>query len=137
MKTKTISRILGWGLASGLGFASMAGMLVTATPAAAGEVEWGTVSTPSWTDNVIVPGSDIYHYAVAPDGDTVYAVGAINSVDVEHQEPASSSIHGLSGSFYFHSGSITITQISSDVAEIVGEFTGDACYLFGDFTVCG
>jgi len=135
MKSKTISKILGWGLAAGLAFSLGAGVFV-APPAAAAEMEWGTVTTPSWADNVIVPGSDIYHYSVGPDGDTIYAVGAINSVDVEHPGPPEDSIHGLSGSFYFHDGEVTITEISSEVAEIEGEFTGDACYLFGDFTAC-
>ena len=104
MKTKTISRILGWGLATGLAFSLGAGVFV-APPAAAAEMEWGTISTPSWVDNVIVPGSDIYDYDIAPDGDTVYAVGAINSVEV-----AGARRDGLSGSFSITSGPVTIPE---------------------------
>ena len=72
MKNKRISKILGWGLSTGLIFASVAAIF--AGPVAADEMEWSTMNTPSWDDLVIVPGSDIYDYAIGGDGDVIYAV---------------------------------------------------------------
>ena len=125
MKTKYVSKILGIGLAIGLVFA-----LLPLGPVAAGEMEWGKVTTPSWADEVIEPGSDIYDYAVGPDGDTIIATGAVNTIDVLGE-----SIVGLSGSFNIRTGELTFTKISNTVFEIEGWFKGDACYLFGDYTL--
>jgi hypothetical protein len=123
-----ISKILGLGVTAGLVF-SLIGA-VSAAPVAADEMKWTTVNTPSWADHVIEPGSDIFDYAVGPDGDTIYAIGAVNTL----VQP-SASITGISGSFAFTSGTVTITVISSSVAAVSGTLYGDACYLNGDFTV--
>ena len=77
MKRKTISKILGWGLATGLIFTSIAA--VFAAPAAAGEMEWTMTNTPSWEDMVILSGSDILDYDIGGDGDTIYAVLEVNT----------------------------------------------------------
>ena len=77
MKNKRISKILGWGLSSGLIFASVAAIF--ASPVAADEMEWGIVNTPSWEDLVILPASDILDYDIGGDGDIIYAVLAIDS----------------------------------------------------------
>ncbi|MFC2024766.1 hypothetical protein ACFLTJ_04275, partial [Chloroflexota bacterium] len=74
MKNKRISKILGFGLSTGLVFASLATIFAAPAPVAAGSLEWGTVNTPSWGDLVIVPGSDIYDYDIGGDGDVIYAV---------------------------------------------------------------
>lgn len=63
MKSKLISQILGWGVAAGMVAGSLASAFIS-SPVAADETKWTTVNTPSWTDHVIEPGSDIYHYAV-------------------------------------------------------------------------
>ena len=57
MKRKTFSKILGWGLTTGLVFASVAA--VFAVPAAAGEMEWTLTNTPSQEDFEIFPDSDV------------------------------------------------------------------------------
>ncbi|MFC2024622.1 hypothetical protein ACFLTJ_03540, partial [Chloroflexota bacterium] len=74
MKNKTIKRILGFGLSTGLVFASLATIFAAPAPVAAGSLEWGTVDTPSWADLVITPGTNIFDYAIGGDGDTIYAV---------------------------------------------------------------
>jgi len=135
MKTKYVSKILGFGLSAGLVFASIAVLFVS--PVAASEMEWGKVTTPSWADNVIEPGSDIHDYDVGPDGDTIIATGAVTSVVVPGD-----SVVGLSGGFAIDGSStkdtISITAVTNDasngVAEISGTFYGDAMYLFGNFT---
>jgi len=73
MKTKLFSKILGVGLAIGLVFALGAAVL-PAGEAQAGEMEWGETTTPSETDFVIAPDTDIDDYAVGGEsGDIVYA----------------------------------------------------------------
>jgi hypothetical protein len=94
-------------------------------------MQWGIVNTPSWEDNVIVPGSDIFDYAVAGDGDTIYAIGAINSA--REDAYSGGNFIGLSGSFYFTSGTITVTKVSDTAADVEGRLIGSACYLRGDF----
>jgi len=42
-----------------------------------GTTEWTPVTTPSEKNNTIVPDSDIYDFAVGPDGETIYAVGQV------------------------------------------------------------
>jgi len=74
MKTKLLSKILGVGLALGLVFA-MGTAVIPTDEAQADEMEWGTVTTPSWDDLVILPASDILDYAIGGDeGDIIYAV---------------------------------------------------------------
>ncbi|MBE9513065.1 MAG: hypothetical protein IMY77_03290, partial [Chloroflexi bacterium] len=72
MKTKRISKLLGWGLS----IAVVLSLGLAALPVGAqGEMEWATVTTPSWDDYVILPDSDILDYAVgSDDGSIVYAV---------------------------------------------------------------
>ncbi|MDD5509560.1 MAG: hypothetical protein PHI12_01925 [Dehalococcoidales bacterium] len=129
MKTKLLSKILAVGLAIGLVFA-LGAAVIPAGEAQADEMEWGEVNTPSWEDNVIAPGTDIFDYAVGPDGETIYATGAITSANVEDE-----SIHGLTGGFEIDTGEVTITRISDYAAEIEGWLEGDSCYLMGDFTI--
>jgi photosystem II stability/assembly factor-like uncharacterized protein len=119
--------MLSLGLSIGLIFALIS--VLFAGPVAADEMKWTTMNTPSWKDNVITPGSDIYDWDVGPDGDTIYATGAISTVFQQYV-----GIAGLSGSFNVAGGSLTVTMVSSTVAELSGTFTGDTCYLRGDFT---
>ena len=103
MKTKYISKILGWGLSTGIVFSLGVGALIAPPAMAQVEMEWSEIVTPSWEDCVIEPGSDIYDYAVASDdGDIVYAVGAINTVVVPR-----GSVDGLTGSFDVLGGEVS------------------------------
>jgi hypothetical protein len=131
MKSK-ISKVLGIGLSAGLVFGLIGALF--AAPVSADLMEWGIVNTPSWEDNVIEPGSDIYDYAVGPDGDTIVAVGGRDAVDLV---TVAGTPGGLHGSFDVSSGNLTYTKISDTVAEISGSLTGNACYLDGAFTFCG
>ncbi len=73
MKSKKIAKILGMGLSAGLVFALVG--TIFAGPAAADQMKWTPVNTPSWADYVIFPDSDVLDYAVGGEtGDTVYAV---------------------------------------------------------------
>jgi hypothetical protein len=94
-------------------------------------MEWSTIDTPSWTDNVIAPGSDIYDYAVSPDGETIVAVVGVDVVDIPENSPA-----GLTGAFNVTGGTVTLTEISSTHLLVEGNLTGDACYLQGAFASC-
>jgi len=141
MKTKLFSKILGVGLAIGLVFA-LGAAFIPAEEARADEMEWGMVTTPSWEDLVIEPGSDIFDYVAAGEnGDIVYALGAIYGA--HDTDEACGGDHGdagnaigLTGQFDItDSGSdFTITAVSGDVAEVEGDFEGTTCYLEGDFT---
>jgi hypothetical protein len=132
MKTRKIAKILGLGLAAALAFSLGAGLV---TPASAGVQEWDTITTPSWEDNVIAPGTDIFDYAVGPDGETIYATGAITTVDTKSVPPTlNGTLHGITGSFDIDDGAATISVVSDYMAEIEGWFEGDTNYLFGDFT---
>ena len=78
MKSKLISKILGCGITAGLVFGLIGAMF--AGPAAAGEVEWSKVNTPTWEDGVILPYSDILDYDISgDDGSIVYVVAKIAS----------------------------------------------------------
>ena len=137
MKIRKAKGILGIGLTAGLVFASLAA--VFSGTAAAGEMEWTLTDTPSWTDHVIEPGSDITDYAVAPDGDTIYAVGQVSGADDEASALPSGSVVespiGLTGSFDVNSGWIKATKISSTLADFEAVFYGEACYLRGEFVL--
>ncbi len=72
-KTKWYSKVFYLAIALALAV-SLAGMAaVSADPAE--ESEWSDVATPSMEDFVIAPWSDIYGFDIAPDGETIYAVG--------------------------------------------------------------
>jgi len=133
MKIRKLKGALGIGLTVGVVFAMIG--VVLAAPAAADLTKWTTVNTPSWADHVIEPGSDIHDYAVAPDGDTIYAIGAISSL----VQPDRGSNTMISGSFTMNgTGTVTIEAISTGangVAEVSGTLYGDACYLNGDFVI--
>ena len=143
MNNKKISKILGWGLSTGLVFASLAALF--ATPAAAGEMEWTLENTPSWEDHVILPGSDIFDWDVAvTDGDTVYATGHIGGGRSEGPESpvdyceVLGDYTGLTGSFDFDDGDVSLNPLTTDdtdgVAEIQATFHGNTCFLRGWFT---
>jgi hypothetical protein len=132
MKNK-ISKILGIGLTAGLIFGLVGALF--AAPVSADLMEWGIVNTPSWEDNVIVPGADIYDYAVGgEDGNTIYAVGAIKGGD-DGMVPDDSYLAGVTGSFYISSGSITVEAISSGVADFTGDLNGWSCVIRGNFAM--
>ena len=145
MKTYRISKILGWGLATGLVFALGAAILLP-TPSAAqpSEMEWTTVTTPSEEDGVIVPGSDIFSYCFGPDGDTIYALGAIKGAHDTNNpggweewetSPGGGNAIGLTGSFAILGGEFILDKISDELADFEGEFDGVVCgELGGDFT---
>jgi hypothetical protein len=113
MITKKIAKFLGLGLATALAFSLGAGII--GSPVSAGSQEWDTITTPSWEDNVIAPGTEIFDYAVGPDGETIYATGAKVSLDLEGD-----SLAGLSGSFVEmdESGEVTINNISDNLVEV-------------------
>jgi hypothetical protein len=130
MKNKILSQALGLGLTAGLILTLGAAILPAATAGAQGIQEWDTVNTPSWQDNVIAPGTDIYDYAVGgEDGNIIYAVGEVNTARDDE-----SNVLGLTGCFYADDGELTLSKMSDDVASVSGSFVGDACYLRGDFT---
>jgi len=129
MKTRKIAKILGLGLAAALAFSLGAGLV---TPASAGVQEWDTVTTPSWEDNVIVPGADIYDFAVGPDGETIYAVGAIKGGD-DGEYFAQYPI-GVTGGFYISYGLLAVENVSGDMANISADFEGWSCVLIGAFS---
>jgi len=73
MKSKRIAKILGVGLSVGMVVALLGAIFVA--PAAADEMKWTIVNTPSWEDYEIFPNSDILDYAIdGDDGETVFAV---------------------------------------------------------------
>jgi photosystem II stability/assembly factor-like uncharacterized protein len=128
-----ISKISGIGLSAGVVF-GLIGTLFAA-PVSADLMEWGLVNTPSWEDNVIVPGADIYDYAVGgDDGNTIYAAGAIKGGN-DGMTPQDSYLAGITGSFYISSGSITVAAISSDVANFTGDLNGWSCVIRGAFAM--
>jgi hypothetical protein len=117
VKTKRISKLLGWGLS----IAVVLSLGLAALPVGAqGEMEWAEVTTPSWEDEVIAPGTDIYDYAIgSDDGSIVFALGEVNgghddSVTCGDEENAV----GLSGSFDIASGTIVITEVSDEVGQL-------------------
>jgi len=71
LPTRTMYIVLALVLVIGL-----AGIAMVPSQADAGTTNWTKVGTPSETDNVLLPGSDIYDMAVGPDGETIYAVGS-------------------------------------------------------------
>ena len=77
MKTKRIAKILGLGLAAALAFSLGAG--IGLTPASADVHEWSTINTPSWEDNVILPGSDLRDMAIGGEnGDVIYVIATLD-----------------------------------------------------------
>ena len=142
MNTKRIAKFLGLGLATALAFSLGAGVI--STPVSAGVQEWDTITTPSWEDNVIAPGTEIFDYAVGPDGETIYATGAKVAVGLEGRGELPQAVDmipeglaGLSGSFVhgYDSGEVTLNKISDSLIEIEGWLAGDTNYLLGDFTL--
>ncbi len=80
MTKKNILGSLGVALSLVIGFALAASFLPANTSmvrASPEELEWSEVTTPSGEGLVILPGSDIYDFAVGPDGDTIYAIGTL------------------------------------------------------------
>lgn len=62
------------------------GLLVIApkTNADPGLTKWTKVTTPSETNKTIFPASNLYDFAVGPDGETIYAIGeAVDKDDVD------------------------------------------------------
>ncbi len=49
--------------------------LVAQTSADPGVSKWTKVTTPSEVNKTLLPGSNLYDFAVGPDGDTVYVIG--------------------------------------------------------------
>jgi hypothetical protein len=137
MKTRTL-RILGVGLTAGLVFGLIGSLF--AAPVSADLMEWGIVNTPSWKDHVIEPGSDIFDWDVAgSDGEIVYATGHIGGGRSDWPDPPwdcepGGDYTGLSGSFDFDDGQVSLDPISATDAEINATLYGDTCYLRGYFT---
>ena len=117
MKSK-IAKILGIGLTAGLVFGLIGA--VFAAPVAADLMKWGIVNTPSHEDYEILPGADIYDYAVGgANGDIVYAVGEINPI---------------SGMFTITGGTFDLTATSDPaVAAVTLSATGTSSGLSGDY----
>jgi len=60
--------MLGWGLS----IAVILSLGLAALPVGAqGEMEWAEITTPSWEDEVIAPGADIFDYAIGSDEITI------------------------------------------------------------------
>jgi hypothetical protein len=116
MKTKLFSKILGVGLAIGLVFA-LGAAVIPAGEAQADEMEWGTVTTPSETDFVIAPDTDIYDYAVGgEDGSIVYAIGQTWDSTLTVYVPTA---------WYSDDGGVTwsdITDTVNDAADLPADF---------------
>ena len=75
-KTKWYSKVLSLAIAISFALSLIVLPLVGAAPADVGEEsEWTDVNTPSAADFVIAINSDIYDFAICPDGATIYAVG--------------------------------------------------------------
>ncbi|MFC2024020.1 hypothetical protein ACFLTJ_00345, partial [Chloroflexota bacterium] len=135
MKNKKITKILGFGLSTGLVFASLATIFASPVPVAAGSLEWGTVNTPSWADHVIEEGADIFHYDIGgDDGNTIIAVGEIAGSQSPLEHATALGSQGLTGSFDVGEGEINVTSINSTTFDISGSAWGEACYLRGTFT---
>jgi hypothetical protein len=107
---KKLTRIMGVALATVM-VLSLCVAFVPVNQAAAIEddfLEWNKTSTPSKTDLVLLPCSDIYDFAVGgDDGSIVYAIGTIGCQE---------------GSVNITDGEIWITRQDDDEASIHGEF---------------
>src|SRR5512137_786289 len=78
MKSKLISKILGIGVAASTVIA-LGGSFLVAAPAAADTTKWSSIETPSWTDGVILPASDILDYDISgDDGNTIYVIAEVD-----------------------------------------------------------
>ncbi|MBA7502659.1 hypothetical protein ES706_01252 [subsurface metagenome] len=71
-------------LALALSLAAVA-VAVPKTDADPGLTKWTKVTTPTHTDGTIIPGADIYDFAVGPDGDVIYAIGKVPKRDVDDE----------------------------------------------------
>jgi len=80
-KTKWPTRVVYSLLALALAVGLIGAGFVGAAPAK--ESKWDDVSTPSETDKVILPDSDILDFDMGPDGETIYAVTRL-PVDADH-----------------------------------------------------
>jgi len=123
MNTK-ISKLLGIGLT----IAVLASLLVTGTPASAGTLSWSAESgmpTNDTTVNQLVSGSDVNDFAVADDGNTVYAVATTANLTFK------STNGGAAWSRLTPSG-----LASLDAPQFVAVAPGDANYVVvvGDTT---
>ena len=77
MKTKRIAKMLGVSLVAVLAFSL--GALSLPVSADPDPHEWSTINTPSWEDNVILPGSDLRDMAIGGNGDVVYVVARLDN----------------------------------------------------------
>ncbi|MEA3441863.1 MAG: hypothetical protein U9R04_00005, partial [Chloroflexota bacterium] len=95
-------------LALAIGLAGIAAMPDNVN---AGTTKWTKVTTPSEKNFTILPGSDIFDFAVGPDGNTVYAVGEVPA-------RASGSLIGLTFALWKSSdGGATWKDISSHLLQ--------------------
>ena len=117
MKTRKIAKILGLGLAVALAFSLGAG--IGLTPASADVHEWSTIHTPSWADNVILPGSDLRDMAVGGDnGDVIYVIATLacrTSDWCEEDDPTTGTALDDWGLFKSDDGGVTWSNITGNV----------------------
>jgi len=115
MKIKRLKGVLGVGLSAGLVIASLAA--VFAVPAVASEMEWSLENTPSWDDMVILPSSDILDYDIGGDGDTIFAVLAVDVSDVgfDGLESISGSVFNDYALVKSTDGGVTWSDITANI----------------------
>jgi len=125
-----------WGV--GLTLVLMVSLLVIAAPASAGDpLQWNTETLPGATNQVVVAGLDIMDFAIAADGTTIYAVGAISSVlnKVYKSVNAGRSwiditgLGGLSADTTFEAEFVAIAPDNSDVVA-VAQNDSDNCTVY-------
>jgi len=117
MKTKRIAKILGVSLVAVLAFSLGA----FALPVSADSMEWSTINTPSWEDNVILPGSDLRDMAIGGNGDVIYVVATLGLCrDPGWDDAPCLDDLGDYGLFKSEDGGVTWSDITQNVYEAAG-----------------
>jgi len=114
----------------------MVSLLVIAAPASAGDpLQWNTEVLPGATNQIVVAGLDIKDFAIAADGTTIYAVGAI-STDYDQVYKSVDAgrtwidISGLGGLAITRAEFVAIAPDNSDVVAIAQGSVADTCLVY-------
>jgi len=125
-----------WGV--GLTLVLMVSLLVIAAPASAADpLQWNSEVLPGATNQVVVEGLDIMDFAIAADGTTIYAVGAISttynkvykSMNAGRTWIDITGLGGLTAETSFHAGFVAIAPDNSSVVAIAQDST-DNCTVY-------